>query len=286
MIDNVLLQKKSNYKKLNLRQKTLLYLVVSVVFLLIILIWGGFMDKNSYGVDFTVRNNPPSLKHIFGTDWMGRDMLTRTIKGLSTSLIIGVVASLVSCVFAVIIGSACAIFGKKIDKFFLWLIDLFQGMPHLILLVLISILTGKGTMGILVGVALTHWTTLSRIIRAEILSIKGEPYIVIAKKLGTSNVKIASKHILPHIIPQFIVGVVLLFPHAILHEAGITFLGFGLPPEEPAIGVILSESMRYITSGYWWLAFFPGLALMLMVFAFDAIGHNLEKIINPNTGQE
>ena len=283
MIDNVLLQKKSNYKKLNLRQKTLLYLVVSVVFLLIILIWGGFMDKNSYGVDFTVRNNPPSL---FGTDWMGRDMLTRTIKGLSTSLIIGVVASLVSCVFAVIIGSACAIFGKKIDKFFLWLIDLFQGMPHLILLVLISILTGKGTVGILVGVALTHWTTLSRIIRAEILSIKGEPYIVIAKKLGTSNVKIASKHILPHIIPQFIVGAVLLFPHAILHEAGITFLGFGLPPEEPAIGVILSESMRYITSGYWWLAFFPGLALMLMVFAFDAIGHNLEKIINPNTGQE
>ena len=236
MIDNTLLQKKSNYKELNLRQKTLLYIVVSVVFLLIILIWGGFMDKNSYGVDFTVRNNPPSLKHIFGTDWMGRDMLTRTIKGLSTSLIIGVVASLVSCVFAVIIGSACAIFGKKIDKFFLWLIDLFQGMPHLILLVLISILTGKGTMGILVGVALTHWTTLSRIIRAEILSIKGEPYIVIAKKLGTSNVKIASKHILPHIIPQFIVGVVLLFPHAILHEAGITFLGFGLPPEEPAIG--------------------------------------------------
>lgn len=134
-------------------------------------------------------------------------------------------------------------------------------------------------MGILVGVALTHWTTLSRIIRAEILSIKGEPYIVIAKKLGTSNVKIASKHILPHIIPQFIVGVVLLFPHAILHEAGITFLGFGLPPEEPAIGVILSESMRYITSGYWWLAFFPGLALMLMVFAFDAIGHNLEKLL-------
>ena len=143
MIDNALLQKKSNYKELNLRQKTLLYIVVSVVFLLIILIWGGFMDKNSYGVDFTVRNNPPSLKHIFGTDWMGRDMLTRTIKGLSTSLIIGVVASLVSCVFAVIIGSACAIFGKKIDKFFLWLIDLFQGMPHLILLVLISILTGK-----------------------------------------------------------------------------------------------------------------------------------------------
>ena len=83
MIDNALLQKKSNYKELNLRQKTLLYIVVSVVFLLIILIWGGFMDKNSYGVDFTVRNNPPSLKHIFGTDWMGRDMLTRTIKGLS-----------------------------------------------------------------------------------------------------------------------------------------------------------------------------------------------------------
>lgn len=126
MIDNTLLQKKSNYKKLNLRQRTLLYIAVSVVFLLIILIWGGFMDKNSYGVDFTVRNNPPSLKHIFGTDWMGRDMLTRTIKGLSTSLIIGVVASLVSCVFAVIIGSACAIFGKKLINFFYGLLIYFK----------------------------------------------------------------------------------------------------------------------------------------------------------------
>ena len=285
MIDNTL-QAKKRMLGLNLRQKTIITLAVSAVFLIVIAVWGSLIGEDSYGVDFAVRNFAPSTAHIFGTDWMGRDMLARTVKGLSTSLIIGVCASLSSCVVAVIIGCACAIFGKKTDRFFLWLIDLFNGMPHLILLVLISILVGKGAMGILIGVALTHWTTLSRIIRAEILSIKSEPYISIARSLGTSKFRIASRHILIHIIPQFVVGVVLLFPHAILHEAGVTFLGFGLPPEEPAIGVILSESMRYITAGYWWLAFFPGLVLMLMVFAFDAIGHNLEKIVNPNTGQE
>lgn len=285
MIDNTL-QAKKRMLGLNLRQKTIITLAVSAVFLIVIAVWGSLIGEDSYGVDFAVRNSAPSTAHIFGTDWMGRDMLARTVKGLSTSLIIGVCASLSSCVVAVIIGCACAIFGKKTDRFFLWLIDLFNGMPHLILLVLISILVGKGAMGILIGVALTHWTTLSRIIRAEILSIKSEPYISIARSLGTNKFRIASRHILIHIIPQFVVGVVLLFPHAILHEAGVTFLGFGLPPEEPAIGVILSESMRYITAGYWWLAFFPGLVLMLMVFAFDAIGHNLEKIVNPNTGQE
>ncbi len=285
MIDNTLQTKKKPFG-LNLRQRIILSLSLSIVFLAIILIWGSLINEDSYGVNFAERNSPPSIEHIFGTDWMGRDMLFRTVKGLSTSLVIGVVASLISCTFAVIIGCACAIFGKRVDRFFLWLIDLFNGMPHLILLVLISILVGKGATGILVGVALTHWTTLSRIIRAEILSIKTEPYISIARILGTNKLHIASKHIFVHIIPQFVIGVVLLFPHAILHEAGVTFLGFGLPPEKPAIGVILSESMRYITSGYWWLAFFPGLVLMLMVFAFDAIGHNLEKIVNPNTGQE
>lgn len=145
MIDNTL-QAKKRMLGLNLRQKTIITLAVSAVFLIVIAVWGSLIGEDSYGVDFAVRNSAPSTAHIFGTDWMGRDMLARTVKGLSTSLIIGVCASLSSCVVAVIIGCACAIFGKKTDRFFLWLIDLFNGMPHLILLVLISILVGKGAM--------------------------------------------------------------------------------------------------------------------------------------------
>ena len=106
------------------------------------------------------------------------------------------------------------------------------------------------------------------------------------ENLGRNKVWIAIKHIFPLIISQIIVGVILMFPHAIMHEAAITFLGFGLPPHEPAIGVILAESMHYLSSGCWWLAFYPGLSLLLVVLLFDLIGENVEKLLNPETAQE
>ena len=150
----------------------------------------------------------------------------------------------------------------------------------------VSILLGKGVKGILIGVAITHWTSLARIIRAEILSLKTNQYILAAEKFGVTKLDIAVKHLLPHLLPQFFVGLILLFPHAILHEAGLTFLGFGIPPEQPAVGVILSESMRYLTMGMWWLAVYPGLFLLMIVLFFDAVGNGIKKMIDPKTGQE
>lgn len=150
----------------------------------------------------------------------------------------------------------------------------------------VSIIMGKGVKGVLIGVAITHWTGLTRIVRAEILSLKSNQYIQTAEKLGDSKLYIAVHHIVPHILPHFFVGLILLFPHAILHEASLTFLGFGIPAEQPAIGVILSESMRYITLGMWWLAVFPGAFLLLIVLMFDGVGNNLKKLMDPKTGQE
>ena len=107
-----------------------------------------------------------------------------------------------------------------------------------------------------------------------------------AGRLGASGGQIVRRHILPEVLPQFGVGLILQFPHAILHEASITFLGFGLPPEQPAIGVILSESMRYLTTGKWWLALFPGLALVLVVLLFAGIGDRLARLLNPSDAQQ
>ena len=93
-------------------------------------------------------------------------------------------------------------------------------------------------------------------------------------------------HLLPHLVPQFFVGLILLFPHAILHEASVSFLGYGLPPEQPAIGIILSESMKYLSAGMWWTAVFPGLLLVLIVLLVDRLGDNLRMIIDPYSAQE
>ena len=115
----------------------------------------------------------------------------------------------------------------------------------------------------------------------EILQVQEEPYIATARALGVPRVRIAVSHMLPHVLPQYLVGLVLLFPHAVLHEASITFLGFGLSPEQPAIGVILSEAMGYLTSGAWWLAVFPGLALLAVVLMFDRAGALLRRMMSP-----
>ena len=117
--------------------------------------------------------------------------------------------------------------------------------------------------------------------RGEVLQLKESQYIKVAEKLGMGRFQIAMKHMTPHLIPQLLVGLILLFPHAILHEASITFLGFGLSPEQPAIGVILSESMKYLAMGRWWLALFPGLLLVLVVLMFHVLGDNLSRLIDP-----
>ncbi len=273
-------------KKINLRTRTVAALAVCIFFLTGIFVFGLFINESHYAVDFSQKNLSPSLAHFFGTDWLGRDMFFRSVKGMTTSIQIGLIASLVSSVIAILLGTLAATARKRVDSVILWLVDLFQGKPHLIFLMLVSILVGKGVKGILIGVAITHWTGLTRIVRAEILSLKTNQYILQAKKLGQTPMGIATKHMLPHIFPQFLVGLLLLFPHAILHESSLTFLGFGIPPEQPAIGVILAESMRYITLGMWWLAVFPGALLLTVVLLFDGIGNNLKKLLDPKTGQE
>ena len=116
--------------------------------------------------------------------------------------------------------------------------------------------------------------------RAELQKII-DRYAAIAEKLGVPRRRVVRRHILPHLLPQFLTGLILQFPHAILHEASVTFLGFGLSPEQPAIGVILSESMRYLTTGKWWLALFPGLALVLVVLLFAGMGERLRRLLDP-----
>jgi ABC-type dipeptide/oligopeptide/nickel transport system permease subunit len=179
------------------------------------------------------------------------------------------------------LGTAAATLGKGVDATISWLIDLTMGIPHILLLILISFAVGKGFMGVLIGITLSHWMSLARIIRSEVMQLQHSGYIRVAEKLGVRKALIVQRHMLPHLMPQLMIGFVLLFPHAILHEASITFLGFGLSPEQPAIGIILAESMRYLTMGYWWLAALPGLMLIITVLLFNLAGKALVKLNNP-----
>lgn len=270
----------------NRRKMTLLWLILSVFFLVCVCVGGVIWQDAARITDFSRKNLPPCLRYPFGTDWMGRDMFVRTVCGLSISVIIGVGAAAVSAVMAFVLGVSAATLGKRVDAVITWCIDLVMGVPHMLLLILICVAAGKGLKGVIIGVAFTHWTSLTRLIRAEVMQLKEQQYIKIAEKLGKGKWYIVRKHMVPHLLPQFLVGLILLFPHAILHESSITFLGFGLSNEQPAIGVILSESMKYLITGKWWLALFPGAMLVLTVVCFFVAGESLRKLIDPASSHQ
>ena len=268
------------------RKLTVASCVIAALILLAVVVAGFALRDTAVAADFDARGLVPSLSHLFGTDWMGRDMLARTVSGLATSVIVGLIAAAVSALIALVLASIAALGGPKADAVVTWLVDLFMGIPHIVLLILISYACGKGFVGVTVAVAVTHWPSLTRVLRAEILQCRQSRFVAHARKLGASPVRVALTHMVPYVLPQFIVGLILLFPHAIMHEAAITFLGFGLPPDVPAIGTILSESMSYLSAGMWWLAVFPGIALVVTVMLFDVVGSNLRRIVDPHSSQE
>lgn len=278
--------KRQTWKVQNRRQQMVLSMTLSLLFLAAICV-GGMLSTEAAGVtDFSRKNLPPGVTWLFGTDWLGRDMFARTLKGMSVSMLIGIFAAVISAGVALFAGTAAAVFGKKVDGIVTFLIDLIMGIPHILLMILICVAAGRGLRGVTIAVALTHWPSLARLIRAEVLQLKDQPYILIAEKLGKSKWEIAKNHILPHLLPQFAVGLVLLFPHAILHEASMTFLGFGLSSEQPAIGNILSESAKYLMTGQWWLALFPGIVLVMAAALFYTAGENLRRLTDPGSVHE
>lgn len=272
--------------KINRRTKTVILACIIGLLLVIISIAGIVMSPNLYAPDYSAKKLVPSFMHPFGTDYLGRDMFFRSIKGLSTSILIGALAATVSAFMALALGLLAATAGGWIDKVVSYFVDLFMGIPHMVLLMLISFMLGGGLKGVVIGVALTHWPNLTRVIRGEVMQIRNAQYVKASRKFGTSKLQVALHHIVPHVLPQFIIGLILLFPHAILHEAGLTFLGFGLPIDAPAIGIILSEALKHIATGMWWLVFFPGVMLVIVVMLFDKLGEHIKLLMDPSSAQE
>lgn len=269
----------------NRRQWTAVWTAATAAALVCILLGGWLLGEESLSTRLDMRNLPPSWSQPFGTDWLGRDMFVRTVKGLALSIKVGAIAAAASGAIALTLALIAASAGRAGDRIVTWLVDLFMSVPHLVTLILIAFVTGGGMRGVVIGIALTHWPSLTRVIRAELLQIRSSDFVKVSRRLGRSGWWIATRHLLPHLVPQLLVGVLLLFPHAILHEAAITFIGLGLSPHEPAIGIILSESMRHLSAGMWWLALFPGICLVLVVRAFDRVGNGLKEWFDPKRSQ-
>ncbi|WP_300001209.1 ABC transporter permease [uncultured Cedecea sp.] len=257
--------------------QALLRLAVSFVLLSGLVIYGFSIYHLDIPMELLARRQPPSSLYWFGTDSLGRDLWLRCFQGLTTSLQIGLTAAFTSGLISLLAAALCSM-NKTMDYLIRGLIDSMLALPHLLLLVLICFTLGGGKEGVILAVAFTHWPKLALILRAEILRIRETDYMKLSHRLGNSNFYRWRHHLLPLILPQWIVGTLLMFPHAVLHSAALSFLGFGLSPHEASLGILLADALRFLSSGAWWLAFFPGLILVGLVLIFDQLARALQQL--------
>jgi peptide/nickel transport system permease protein len=268
------------------RTRTIVTAGATLAALVIVVMAGTLAAGSAAQTDLGARNLSPSVEHPFGTDRLGRDQLARTLAGLRLSLLVGTLAAAVSAAIALVLGAAAGALGRRVDAVVGWMVDLVMALPHLVLLILLAFVLGGGMKAVVIAVAVTHWPSLTRVLRGEARRVAASDYVAVSRRLGRGGTWIGRHHLVPHLVPHFSVGLVLLFPHAILHESALSFLGLGLSPHEPAIGILLADGMRYLSAGAWWLAVLPGLALLLIVKTVDVLGHQLRSLTDPRTVQD
>ncbi|CAM5609451.1 hypothetical protein SALBM135S_07262 [Streptomyces alboniger] len=229
------------------RVRTSAVLVAAVV--LAVLVVPPLVNLDEQAVDLGMKLRPPSLAHPFGTDDVGRDLLLRCVYGLRVSLLVGVVAAVVATVIGTAVGALAAASGGWVDRVVMRLVDVFSSVPHLLLGIFIVAMFRPGVWPVVVSVALTHWLSTARIVRAEVLSLRSRPYVDAAISGGASRLRVAVRHLLPGVLPQAGLAAVLMVPHAIWHESALSFLGLGLPTHQASLGTLVQTRARLAPRG-------------------------------------
>ena len=215
-----------------------------------------------------------------GTDKFGRDILSRLIVGVRVSLAVGLITVLLSLTIGIILGAVAGYFGGTTDDVIMWLVNVIWSMPTLLLVFGITLALGKGFWQIFIAVGLTMWVNVARIIRGQVLVIREMEYVQAAKALGLKNMRIIIRHILPNVMGPVIVIAASNFASAIIIEAGLSFLGVGVQPPMPSWGLMIKENYNFIITHNPALALAPGVAIMILVLAFNLLGNGLRDAMD------
>lgn len=231
--------------------------------------------------DATIPLSPPSLSHWFGTDALGRDILSRVIVATRLDLGIAVVAVVISFVLGSILGTCAGYFGGWTDRLVSRVIDTIMAFPLFILAMGLVAALGNTVENIIYATAIINLPLYTRVIRSEVLTRRESGYVEAARLAGNNHFQIMTYHLFPNVLPVMMVHISLNMGWAILNAAGLSFIGLGVRPPTPEWGIMVAEGATYIISGEWWLAMFPGLVLMLAVFCFNLIGDGLRDLLDP-----
>ncbi len=218
--------------------------------------------------------------HPFGTDNLGRDVFQRTVQGAHIAFQVGIITSCIAIPIGVILGCLAGYFGGRVDDFIVWLYSTFASIPGLLFILAVAMVVGKGLSGVYLGIGLTTWVGLCRLIRGEVLKHKARSYVVAARALGFSPFRIMFRHILPNVFHIVIISFSLRFPAAISTEVFMSFLGIGVQGD-PSWGIMISNARLRLWQGVWWEMTFVTLAIFLIVLAFNLFGDALRDALDP-----
>ena len=258
--------------------------VISAVVILIIILAAVFAPVIApYGYseqDLVNRLQAPSLKHLLGTDELGRDVFSRLLYGARLSLVIGIFPTAISMIIGIVLGLIAGYYGGKTDYIIMRLCDIVLAFPSLLLAMVVMYTLGASMMNIFIALALINWASVARVVRSETLSLKESEYVEAAHSIGVRNTVIMLRHILPNCVPSLIVLFTMNVPSSILSESSLSFLGIGAQPPTASWGLMVTAGKQFLFTQPW-ISLSPAVAIMIIVLAFNFLGDGLRDVLDP-----
>lgn len=231
-------------------------------------------------VDWAAFERPPSTRYIFGTDSAGRDLFVRLMLATGISLLLGLLASLVSVVIGILWGAIAGFAGGRIDAVMMRLVDILYAMPFMFLVILLMVVFGRSIWLIFIGVGAIEWLTLARIVRGQTMQLKAMPFVEAARACGASPFRIVARHIVPNLLGVVAIYATLTVPQVILVESFLSFLGLGVQEPLTSLGVLAKDGVDALETAPW-LLLFPGCWLALLLIALNLLGDGLRDALDP-----
>ena len=265
-----------------LKENKIAMIGLSVVIIITLLaIFGPIISPyDYYSQDLMKANLPSSSAHWFGTDKFGRDVLVRVLYGARISLTVGYVASLLNIFIGVLYGGIAGYFGGKVDEIMMRIVDVIYSIPMMIYVILFMVIFGAGLKSIIIALAVSYWLTMARIVRGQILSLKQQEFVLAARTLGVSPMRILIKHLIPNCMGPIIITLMMSVPDAIFTESFLSFIGLGVSAPQASWGTLASEAL----DGYMLYPsqlFYPAIAICLTILAFNLLGDGLRDALDP-----
>ena len=228
--------------------------------------------------------SPPSSVHLLGTDVLGRDLLSRILYGARISLLVGFIATTVALVIGVSWGIIAGYAGGKVDSVMMRIVDILYGLPFIIFIILLMVIFGRNLWLLFLAIGAVEWLTMARIVRAQVLSLKNQEFVLAAQAMGVSNFAMFKRHLLPNILGPVAVYATLTIPQVMLLESFLSFLGLGIQPPMSSWGTLIKDGVESMEE-YSWLLIYPGLTFTITLFALNFFGDGLRDALDPKTSE-